>query len=263
MSEASESSFRMCSISPYRAPELLFGSKAYDPFALDIWSLGATIAEFFTFIGPEPPSSPSSDTSDPPVVLPPWQVPAQVVPVKRFSLFEGGMSDFTLIGSMFKILGTPTIETWPVSKGGPSEVKQAGNAKDINTLQSSEADPAYIPHALLRTTCHLLLQEAAELPDFGKFNYKIFPKQDINSILPNLPTSRKDSDGFGSGRGPGDIVASMLQYPFKSRMSAKAALQHPWLSDAIPVVTSSISDDTGTRSKLADYLQSFLVNPAS
>ena len=32
----------------YRAPELLFSSKTYDARASDLWSLGATIAVFFT-----------------------------------------------------------------------------------------------------------------------------------------------------------------------------------------------------------------------
>lgn len=34
--------------SAYRAPELLFGSRNYDHLAIDLWSLGATFAEFFT-----------------------------------------------------------------------------------------------------------------------------------------------------------------------------------------------------------------------
>ncbi|EIW72037.1 hypothetical protein TREMEDRAFT_24220, partial [Tremella mesenterica DSM 1558] len=32
----------------YRAPELLFGDKTYDPQAIDIWAAGCTLAEFFT-----------------------------------------------------------------------------------------------------------------------------------------------------------------------------------------------------------------------
>ncbi|EDR15396.1 uncharacterized protein LACBIDRAFT_155279, partial [Laccaria bicolor S238N-H82] len=34
--------------SGYRPPELLFSSRSYDPQALDLWSFGATFAEFFT-----------------------------------------------------------------------------------------------------------------------------------------------------------------------------------------------------------------------
>lgn len=32
----------------------------------------------------------------------------------RQTLFKGGASDFVLIGSIFKICGTPTLESWPV-----------------------------------------------------------------------------------------------------------------------------------------------------
>jgi cyclin-dependent kinase 8/11 len=31
----------------YKAPEVLFGSRDYDAFALDLWALGATLAELF------------------------------------------------------------------------------------------------------------------------------------------------------------------------------------------------------------------------
>ena len=33
---------------PYRAPELLFGTTDYDACAIDLWSMGAVLAEFFT-----------------------------------------------------------------------------------------------------------------------------------------------------------------------------------------------------------------------
>ena len=38
----------MGSCRPYRAPETIFSPPRYDPFAVDLWSLGAVIAEFFT-----------------------------------------------------------------------------------------------------------------------------------------------------------------------------------------------------------------------
>ncbi|PSR72084.1 hypothetical protein PHLCEN_2v12065 [Hermanssonia centrifuga] len=39
--------FEVCS-GPYRAPETIFGPTDYDAFAVDLWSLGTTCAEFFT-----------------------------------------------------------------------------------------------------------------------------------------------------------------------------------------------------------------------
>jgi len=65
----------------YRAPEILLGGKVYTP-SVDIWSIGCIFAELVTF---EP-------------------------------LFPGD-SEIDELFSIFKILGTPTEETWPgVSK---------------------------------------------------------------------------------------------------------------------------------------------------
>jgi serine/threonine protein kinase len=101
-----------CLCRSYRAPELLFGSHAYDPFALDKWSLGVAIASFFTHIGPTRLPSPESDEEQ---FTPSFmKYVSRVGSVKREALFEGGFSDFALIGSIFKIMGTPTLDTWPV-----------------------------------------------------------------------------------------------------------------------------------------------------
>ncbi|OAQ90008.1 serine/threonine protein kinase, CMGC group [Purpureocillium lilacinum] len=68
---------------PYRAPEVLFGNKAYDA-GVDMWSLGVALAEAATG-------------------APPFESrPAN----------EDG-SQLGLILSVFKTLGTPTPETWP------------------------------------------------------------------------------------------------------------------------------------------------------
>lgn len=79
--------------------------------AVDRWMLGATIAELYTSpaVAEKLPSSPSSDDS-----FGYGDEPAQAQ--RKSSLFDGGMSDFTLIGSIFKTLGTPTVETWPVGR---------------------------------------------------------------------------------------------------------------------------------------------------
>lgn len=36
------------------------------------------------------------------------------IDLKRLSLFKSEYGDFALMGSIFRIIGTPTIETWPV-----------------------------------------------------------------------------------------------------------------------------------------------------
>lgn len=69
----------------YRAPELLFGDKEYGT-ALDLWAAGCVVAEV---VAGEP----------------------------HKSLFDSGElgSDLSLLASIFKTLGTPDGEVWPVS----------------------------------------------------------------------------------------------------------------------------------------------------
>lgn len=40
-------------------------------------------------------------------------------PPERRPLFVGDKSDFALIGSIFRVVGTPTVETWPVRAACP------------------------------------------------------------------------------------------------------------------------------------------------
>lgn len=71
--------------------------------------LGTTVAEFYTSAA-QPAEFATSDSSE-------WASDEDEQPEKnrRASFFEAGISDFTLIGSIFKTLGTPTLESWPVS----------------------------------------------------------------------------------------------------------------------------------------------------
>jgi cyclin-dependent kinase len=68
----------------YRAPEILFGLKEYGA-SLDIWAAGCVVAE--------------------------------AIAVGHHQLFDSGPvgSDLSLIFSIFKILGTPDEQRWPVS----------------------------------------------------------------------------------------------------------------------------------------------------
>ena len=68
----------------YRPPELLFGYQEYG-YEIDLWAAGCVIAECFS--------------------------------EARTTLFDAGPlgSELGLIQSIFKTLGTPSRETWPVS----------------------------------------------------------------------------------------------------------------------------------------------------
>ncbi|TCD63501.1 hypothetical protein EIP91_005334 [Steccherinum ochraceum] len=95
---------RLCfdvSSGPYRAPELLFGARNYDPYATDLWSLGALCAEFFTSIktveSDSDFDSEEEDDDNP----------------HRMSLFNADRGSIGLAWSVFQIRGTPTAENWP------------------------------------------------------------------------------------------------------------------------------------------------------
>ena len=83
-------------------------------------------------------------------------------------------------------------------------------------------------------------QEAASLPDFGKFSFKAFPPRLLTdpSILPNLPLSERESAA--------DLVQRFLVYPFRERLAAREALQHPYLSfdKAVPATRALLSPDS-------------------
>ena len=73
---------------PYRAPEVLFGDKAYGP-AVDMWGFGVMLIEAIR---------------DPPTPI-----------FESRPVHEDG-NQLGLILSIFKTLGTPTPETWPEAK---------------------------------------------------------------------------------------------------------------------------------------------------
>lgn len=82
----------------YRAPELLFGQRAYDA-SIDLWAAGCVVAEIVRSI-----FSTADKQSH-----------------KEWTLFDAGAlgSELALVKSIFETLGTPTESTWPVSSFFP------------------------------------------------------------------------------------------------------------------------------------------------
>jgi len=104
------------SIRPYRAPELVFASRSYNPAAIDLWALATTISELFRpFASTAVSSSASTSEEDDPYHELEDRSSRDPPAPRRQSLFTSGASDFVLSASIFKVLGTPTLDSWPVS----------------------------------------------------------------------------------------------------------------------------------------------------
>ena len=103
----------------------MFGTRTYDPLAIDLWSLGATFAHFFTPLrlwSAEKDDDDDDDETDTLKITPtPFIVPKYIsigypgAQWTRNSLFNGEKGEIGLAWSIFKIFGTPTTESWPVS----------------------------------------------------------------------------------------------------------------------------------------------------
>jgi len=120
----------------YRAPEVLLGSRHYST-GVDMWSVGCIIGEM----------------------------------ISRQALFPGD-SEIDEIFRIFRLLGTPTEDTWP---------------------------------------------GVTSLPDY-KATFPKWSKKDIGAEVKGLtPTSA-------------DLISQMLAYDPAKRVSAKAALNHPYFS---------------------------------
>ncbi|BGP43604.1 Death-associated protein kinase 1 [Rhodotorula kratochvilovae] len=103
----------------FRAPELIFASRSYDPPALDLWATGATLASLFRPLAF--PREPSPDTEDSfERAYRQYATPPPPPVLQRTPLFDGGASDFVLAASVFRVLGTPTVGTWPEAVALPS-----------------------------------------------------------------------------------------------------------------------------------------------
>jgi len=121
----------------YRAPDVLMGSRKYST-PVDIWSVGCIFGEMIT----------------------------------GRPLFPGSSEQDQLM-RIFKLLGTPSPESWP---------------------------------------------GVVELPEY-KPDFPVYPKQDLANVIRDL-----DTTGI-------ELLSTMLQYDPAKRITAKAAMSHPFFND--------------------------------
>ena len=117
---------------PYRAPELMYSPKKYDPVGSDLWSMGVTMAIFYAPIHLELDEDESSDSQsssasskEQPSTSSVRSTPGYIIPVglssiplhtkwRRDALFDATRGEIAMLWSIFQLMGTPTQDSWPV-----------------------------------------------------------------------------------------------------------------------------------------------------
>jgi len=187
----------------YRAPELLFGARDYDPFAIDRWSFGAMLTSFFTplrLVSPE--DDLEDDFSGDEIHKSPFMVPHDLKLTSpnthwsRDTLYDSSRSEIGLAWSIFKVHGTPNQNIWPEWKALPQS----------QTLIFNDVDGKGLTRELLP---HLIPEE----------------------------------EGKGSDSRPQativDLMSRFLRYPYRARLSFADALVHPWFTKSDTILVSS------------------------
>ncbi|TFK21554.1 CMGC/CDK protein kinase [Coprinopsis marcescibilis] len=248
--------FEVCT-GAYRAPELLFGSRTYDHIAVDLWSIGATLAEFFTPLRLSSDDTDDGDDDDTegdyrqvetnpiqPFVVPRYlRIGYPGAQWQRDTLFNGDRGEIGLAWSIFKIYGTPTLDNWP-------EFDDFPGAKSVvfNVVPAVPVEPL-LPNLPPSTrTTH------QQSPLNGSASSVTTPRAYRH---PALDPQRKPT--------PFDLLSRFLVYPSGSRQRAVEALQHPWFAaDGVILLprgyeydfgNGSIGDDigNGVSSKISVY----------
>ena len=139
----------------YRAPELLFGNRAYGA-EIDLWAAGCVVAECVRR------------------GLYESEKPSVKVGEAEWTLFDAGElgSELALVKSIFQTLGTPTDETWPVSS----------LSLQYEITSKFETGNQCLPS----------LQEAKTLPDWNKMSFHAFPPKSWKDILPLASEEARD-----------------------------------------------------------------------
>ncbi|KAG1748815.1 kinase-like protein, partial [Suillus occidentalis] len=209
--ETPEQMYFEVSTGPYRAPELLFGPRNYNAFAIDSWSLGATFAEFFTPVrlfsrlddedfGFESDGQSdsgndenSSKPSEPFIIPKGLRIGDPTNRWTRDSLFDSTRGEIGLAWSIFKTRGSPNETNWP---------------------------------------------SFLTLPDANKLSFVDVEPVDLCSILPNFPLSAQQYEVDTKTHVPPeimsptpvDLVHRFLVYEPSQRLRPSEALTHPWFT---------------------------------
>ncbi|KAG8908562.1 hypothetical protein FRC00_011149 [Tulasnella sp. 408] len=226
---------------PYRPPELLFSPPIYNAFAVDMWSTGALVAEFFTSLrfvqepsymddefgeGRDEAEEVMNEPATEPFVLgkslsnnPSMTGGPNIVGKwSRVSLFDSSRGEIGLAWSIFRTRGTPDEKNWPSFK---------------------------------------------TLPDAESASFRETPRIDLTTRLPHLPANRVFMAHAS------DMIELLLEYEPNNRISAAHALRHPLFksTDGVPLLLPaghpaiSLPEASGARAgdkSLEDYLKPWM-----
>ncbi|KAJ4000185.1 kinase-like domain-containing protein [Lentinula boryana] len=219
--EGKDSKYFEVSTGPYRAPELLFGTRSYDACAIDLWSLGAMFAEFFTSLVPVPSSPTTDDFISPSFVTSPSSSDSNTSawhPVTRYtrsSLFDASRGEIGLAWSIFKILGTPR--------------------EPANELEEAKS---------------WAWAGFTNLPDAQKVEFNRVDGVTLDEqVLPNLPTTGADSPDDADA--VVDLIRNLLRYPPERRLKAKDTQQHLFFSSGEWLVPEDLTLDMNSGKALS------------
>ncbi|KAH9929789.1 kinase-like protein [Fomitopsis serialis] len=183
---------------PYRAPELLFGASSYDPYTTDLWSLGTTCAEFFT-------------------------------PLRMQSRYED--EEDLELDSDEESLNAPFIVPKSLAVDDPDAEWRRDSLFDASRGSIGLAWSIFKTRG---TPTESSWPDFGLLPDANKISFQVVPKQDLRTLLPNLPPTT--TPAHSDKRDCVDLIDRLLTYQPSMRLSAANALRHPWFTEAAPLL---------------------------
>ncbi|CBH13595.1 cell division control protein 2 homolog 4,putative [Trypanosoma brucei gambiense DAL972] len=204
----------------YRSPDALLGSAMYG-FAVDLWSVGCIFAEMVTG-----------------------------APLIR------GNTDVDQLLKTFKLLGTPTPETWPSMKNCPKAVQLLKAAAELargepaengkktkNSRGVQKQHERNLPNVQKTATGTSHLSAVMRVGIDGESGCVADPRDELYHFPPELcfPSAFDEyvkASGFQGRVGVEgtDFLRRLIRYEPSQRMSVQEALSHPFVSNTVALM---------------------------